>query len=316
MQFGLPQRPDMLFPHCWKTYGIYIENDSFSLFLLKAKNSSKFDRFTLFSKAQASKPTWLALELLTGYGLLFVQTCPDRPALFYLPWPILWLSPCLPIFLTLWPGLAHESDIYGLTTWLQTGLFWTTLIVSAQCPNLWRWLCVTQAWLPLDWPQPFSHLNILLNAAIRTPKCSTLVPLKCKFLKAEQCLPHPKQYACHSPHKFICKHPPVPCPLGWGPGITLRCALDSFPEEVPHGQWAPVVHSDNLLGIVPFTGCFPLPCLPSTFFCSCYLESPSDNACTHILIPGSAIGEHRLSQLSMKVPSRHMTCLNESSRQL
>ena len=63
-----------------------------------------------FSKAQASKPTWLALNLT--YGLsgpsLCARTCPDLPAMAH-SLTVTLSSP----FSLLWPCLAHESDIYS-----------------------------------------------------------------------------------------------------------------------------------------------------------------------------------------------------------
>lgn len=131
------QRPDMLFPHCWKTYGIYIENDSFPYSFLRLKeNSLNLIDLLYFSKAQASKPTWLALEThLRAMALsLCARTCPDRPALFYLPWPILWLSPCPPHFP--YSGLALPMNLTYTVDNLATN--WALLNNSDclhQCPN-------------------------------------------------------------------------------------------------------------------------------------------------------------------------------------
>ena len=70
---------------------------------------------------------------------------------------------------------------------------------------------------------------------IRTPKCSTLVPLKCKFLKGRTTVSLIRSSMLGTVLTNSSVNTPVPCPLGWGPGIALRCALDSFPE-VPHGN--------------------------------------------------------------------------------
>lgn len=70
---------------------------------------------------------------------------------------------------------------------------------------------------------------------IRTPRCSTLVPLKCKFLKDRTNVSLIPSSMLGTVLTNSSINTPVPCPLGRGPGIALRCALDSFPE-VPHGN--------------------------------------------------------------------------------
>ena len=75
---------------------------------------------------------------------------------------------------------------------------------------------------------------------IRTPRCSTLVSLKCKFLKDRTNVSLIPSSMLGTVLTNSSINTPVPCPLGRGPGTALRCALDSFPE-VPHGNEPPLL---------------------------------------------------------------------------
>ena len=78
---------------------------------------------------------------------------------------------------------------------------------------------------------------------VRTPRCSTLVPLKCKVHKGRANVSLISSNTLGMVLRNSSINTPAPYPLGRGPGIALRCVVDSLPED-PSGtepQWSTVI---------------------------------------------------------------------------